>query len=641
MYALTDVDQTNDDDKLIKLVQSCTRNLMGVFRNKTELLTKCSNDLKLLIREGYDVKIAKETAEKLFGKKKISFIAIDGIESQDQRLDMLIFYAGAFGYIGQLEFVNEQCSCGEILEPHNVSNVSAAIPIHEEDASNVVGETTEGGVEVDPEKLPSSLMQFAEYYMAIKASYENPNLKLIFLDRTLAGDVGHLMWSVNELVRERRCVLEEIETEFGTVSTADLELCRILQPNDQLRIPTARSHFIKYAAINELLTTAAKDGTISIGYRELLDKIGAKQSRLTKLVNDLYSFNESFPFLKKDGSEKGRIRAIKPDVVGYWQRVFSATMKVAKHIFETPEGKHPLMYGDNTSDSSENMRWITSTDLEYMTLVMIYALLRLAWEKNVLVIGLIKDSAAAELAKTIVPVLQNAHKIRILGNDMGGGKIRLPKFNSDKQLLQTSSIVNGQLIKAPWRTFEFDACFRTMAPAPDDTNNSKSTLKRNEAKVNGAFKNVISAEKMFVKSYLQLWQSEDDPTVRSHVFSYDRPCYPGLDIPGELLLYHSDGNTDEEIQPMIHFDKDSDISHLVMDILCSMSSEVIPECLGHNYPLFLADKKAKYVLDQMKTAYLSAVAFEMADSEFDQQVLFEAKFRDFRSQVENARRAKS
>jgi hypothetical protein len=32
----------------------------------------------------------------------------------------------------------------------------------------------------------------------------------------------------------------------------------------------------------------------------------------------------------------------------------------------------------------------------------------------------------------------------------------------------------------------------------------------------------------------------------------------------------------EEIQPMIHFDKDSEISHLVMDILCSMALEVIP-----------------------------------------------------------------
>jgi hypothetical protein len=71
----------------------------------------------------YDVKVAKETAEKFFGKKKISFIAIDGTESQDQQLDMLIFYAGAFGYIGQLEFVD----CGEILEANNVSNVSAAI----------------------------------------------------------------------------------------------------------------------------------------------------------------------------------------------------------------------------------------------------------------------------------------------------------------------------------------------------------------------------------------------------------------------------------------------------------------------------------------------------------------------------------
>lgn len=40
---------------------------------------------------------------------------------------------------------------------------------------------------------------------------------------------------------------------------------------------------------------------------------------------------------------------------------------------------------------------------------------------------------------------------------------------------------------------------------------------------NGAFKNVISGERMFVKSYIQLWQSDSDQTVRSHVFSYDRP----------------------------------------------------------------------------------------------------------------------
>jgi hypothetical protein len=85
---------------------------------------------------------------------------------------MLIFYAGAFGYTGQLEFVEKGFSCGEILDANNVTNISAGIPIHEENASNVVGEITEGWIEVDPERLPSMLMQFAEYYMAVKSLYD-------------------------------------------------------------------------------------------------------------------------------------------------------------------------------------------------------------------------------------------------------------------------------------------------------------------------------------------------------------------------------------------------------------------------------------------------------------------------------------
>jgi len=59
------------------------------------------------------------------------------------------------------------------------------------------------------------------------------------------------------------------------------------------------------------------------------------------------------------------------------------------------------------------------------------------------------------------------------------------------------------------------------------------------------------------------------------------------------LAYILDGDVEEEIQTMIHFDKE--LSHLVMDILCSMAQEIIPEALGHNYPLFLADKKAKCI----------------------------------------------
>lgn len=626
----------SDDDRLIKIIQSSTRNLMSSFRNKTESLSKCSDDIQVLLRKGYDVETAKETAVKLFGKQKVSFIAIDGTESQDKQLDMLIFYAGAFGYTGQLEFVKNGCSCGEILEMGNTANVSTAVPIHEEDASNVAAEITEGGVEVDPERLPSILMQFAEYYMAVKSLYQDPDLKLVILDRTLAGEVGHLMWSVDEMLNERKCVLQGIETEFGIVSPLDLELARMLHPNDKLQIPVARSHLIKFAAINKLISLMG-NGITSISYEELLRKIDAKPQRLEKLVKDLAKFDERFSILKEDTHASNNYSVVvKQEIKDYWQRVFSAVMMVARHIFDTPEDKHPLIYEEYDVDVNKQKKWITSTDLEYMTLIMIYALVRMAWEKKVLIIGLIKDTAAAELSKAIVPVLQNANKIRLSGT--AGCIGRLPNFNTDKQLLQIASIINGQSIKAPWRTFEFDSCFRTIAPVVAA---KSEPFKKNEAKVKGAHKNVISTERMFVKSYIQLWQSENDITVRSHVFTYDRPCYPGFDIQGELLLRHLDGNVEEEIQPIIHFDKDCEISHLVMDILCSMALEVIPEALGHNYPLFLADKKAKSILGQMRSAYLSTVALELANSEFDQQILYEQKFRDFRSRIENSRREKS
>jgi hypothetical protein len=54
--------------------------------------------------------------------------------------------------------------------------------------------------------------------------------------------------------------------------------------------------------------------------------------------------------------------------------------------------------------------------------------------------------------------------------------------------------------------------------------------------------------------------------------------------------------------------------------------------------LFLADKKAKSVLEGRKSAYISTVTYEIASSQFDQQILFESKFRDFRAQVEESRR---
>ena len=105
------------------------------------------------------------------------------------------------------------------------------------------------------------------------------------------------------------------------------------------------------------------------------------------------------------------------------------------------------------------------------------------------------------------------------------------------------------------------------------------------------------------------------------------------------LLHNEDSKVDEKIRPILHLAKGSEMTNLAMAILVQMAKEVIPEAIGHNYPLFLADKKAKANLGQNREAYLAAVALEMSRSDLDQQVLFSSRFRDYRSKVEAGRKS--
>ena len=208
----------------------------------------------------------------------------------------------------------------------------------------------------------------------------------------------------------------------------------------------------------------------------------------------------------------------------------------------------------------------------------------------------------------------------------------LPDFHSDKMLLQTNSVANATDVLTPWHTIDTDAAFKTIAPIHD------SKLGKGEARVLGAFRNVIYPERTFVKSYIQMWSSKRNPAVRSHVFSFDRPAYAQYDHWDELLLHNEDSSINEKIRPILHFDRESEMTNLAMAILVKMGEEVVPEALGHNYPLFMADKKAKAILNQTREAYLGAVDLEMSRSGLDQQVLFSSRFRDYRSQIEAKRK---
>ncbi len=603
-----DSQESGPETRTIEEVKASTRFLLNSFKEKIADLKVCGPEIKQVLRFGIDSSSASSTGKNFFGRDEVKFVAIDGTDSVDQQLDLLVFYVGAFAYLGKIGFLDERIEISSAQPLGGDLCVSAAIPLSEEDAAQVFGQKTESGVEVDPERLPSAIMHLAEYYLAFKATAEDTHAKVILFDRTLAGDVAHLVWSTRDLIRDHLCILEGMDTPQGKVSNFDLELGRMLISNDELRIPTPRSQLLKYAALWQLF--GGKEFNLS----QLIGRSGANQNRLSRLQKDFDELESEYhPFDKMLGTFK-----LKAGVSEYWDRVLNAALATANHIFN-PKGDHPLRIKKGGKEF-----WITADDLDFMVLIFIYALTRKAWTDGIIPIGLIKDTEAAELVKTLLPLLQASGKFKLNHS--------LPNFNSDKMLLQTNSVVNSVDVPTPWHTVEMDAAFRTMAPVKDPG------LPKSEARVNGAYRNVIYPERTYLKTYIQLWSSENNPAVRSHVFSFDRPVYARYDHWDEMLLHNEDNKVDEKIRPVLHFDRGSEMTNLVMAILMSMSTEVIPEALGHNYPLFLADKKAKSVLRQNREAYLGAVAIEMAKSDLDQQVLFSRKFRDYRSQVEAKRR---
>jgi hypothetical protein len=605
---LSDSEVTGIESRTIAGVKSSTRFLLDSFKSKIASLKDCGPEVRALLRFGIEFSEARSTAEAFFGSDTTSYVAIDGTDSVDIQLDLMVFYVGAFAYSGTIRFASDGVYVGDPQANQGALSVSAAIPLSEEDAAQVFGQKKESGVEVDSERLPTSLMHLAEYYLAYKAVSGPHGPKIVLLDRTLAGDAAHLVWSTRDLVWGHQSILEGMITPAGGVTAFDLELARMLILNGDALIPAPRSQLLKFAAIAKLF-----EGGLT--GEELIELTGANPGRLKRLVDDLRELDAQFCIFD-DASDKFRLKS---GVEGYWGRVLSATLTMVGHIFN-PGRDHPLRVTKGNSSV-----WVTADDLDFMVLVLIRALTRVAWEDGVLPIGFIKDTNAAELVRASVPLLGTAGLMRPTH--------KFPNFNSDKMLLQTNSVVNAGEIPTPWHSIEIDAAFRTMAPVPDDS------LGDGSARVNGAYGNIVYPERVFLKTYIQLWSSKTSQVVRSHVFTYDRPVYPGYDHWDELILHNLDGGVDEEIRPVLHFGRGSQMTNMVMAMLTEMGKEVIPEALGHNYPLFLADKKAKSILQETREAYLGAVAIEMAKSDLDQQVLFSRRFRDFRAEVEGKRKA--
>ncbi|HUH99475.1 MAG TPA: hypothetical protein VLY65_00390, partial [Nitrososphaerales archaeon] len=374
------------EERTMQEVRASTRFLLKSFKRKIdELKTSSGPDIQKLLRFGVDQKSAASTAREFFGSNEVNYVAIDGTCGVDQHLDLLVFYVGAFGYSGALTFSQAGIQVGDPSSmTRSSAAVSASIPLSEEDAATVFGQKTESGTEVDIERLPNAVMHLAEYHIAVRSLSSDLRPRVILLDRTLAGDVAHLVWSTRDLVRDHASVLEGMATPAGQVTNLDLELARLLVVNPGLKIPSPRSQLLRFAALTTLF-----DGS-ALTLKEILDRLDVDFAHLPVLRQDFEELESAYrPFEATSESGDRRFK-LKHGVKDYWARVLAAASIVSDHVFN-PKGDHPL----RISLGEEGGRWITADDLDYLILVFILELTRRAWSDHLLPIGFVKDSGAS------------------------------------------------------------------------------------------------------------------------------------------------------------------------------------------------------------------------------------------------------
>jgi hypothetical protein len=292
-------------------------------------------------------------------------------------------------------------------------------------------------------------------------------------------------------------------------------------------------------------------------------------------------------------------------------------------MFEATPHHNPLQVWKNN-----DWHWLTTQDLAFLTLFAFNLLIENCWKRSILLIGLTKDTAARDLKNHVIPVLVSN---KIWKGELSQGELsRLP--NTDRMLLQTISLFNYRQIKVPWSIVEYDSSF--LMTVPDFQNRP--------GYVSGAIRNRIIPERLFLKTYVQLAEAAYNPQLRSNVLSVDRLCCPDFDVHenASLRFKHEYSNVEEHVNPILFANNHvaNPVQDLVIDTLSAMTSNSIPEVFGHNKPLFIADKVAKWHNEEMRRIIDTTGKWLMNSPKLRHFVFYMSTFRERRSEIEAARR---
>ena len=522
-----------------------TRELISRFESRANTFSNRKDLARLTI--GVDRPAAERLARKVFGDGEHVATGIDGSMDFDERLQMMLFYSNATAYNCPFT-VGERVSF-DLSSAHRESRLAAAaaVPLWAEDLGNVFSNQPEIDLELEHsmERIPNSFMTLGELYLAVLATAKS---SVIFLDRPLSGTFSTLSRDARNLIKRGESKLTKLAGSGGA-SLLDIRL-GINLGSPTMGVPTRR-RYLPLAVLKQLM---AGPGSVA----DLARTLHRTEPEVARAVKRLEKTDKEWGSAMIEDATGETIR-LREGLGEYWTRLSELSLAYTKRVFE--QNLHPLSLGGDD--------YLTILDVNTVCLFLLCELHRRSRLGGPLLIGMAKDTTATDIARSVLPFSQKSGFIELSSPP--------PKLKNDKAFLAILSSENPS-IGTPWRTVGYDSAFSTVV------------------EINGeltAARQVVSRERLFVRSFFQLRTLKSDPSVRSQVFLFDRLFdeTQDSDCVRRFSVKERVGSTD--LDAYFEGDKQSALSNLILHILSMNDNPEVFEAFGHNQLLYLADKAVK------------------------------------------------
>jgi len=511
-----------------------------------------------------------EKLQDYFQKDEIQFIAIDGTCSADPFNDFMVFFAAAYGVRGKIHLLDEakRLSYERWSMDQDVSLV-AYVPVPYAESGDVTNLGDEQFVVDDTNKINLSkihtrLMELAEIYLAYEMASSSTLTcpKLILMDLSLSSVVmstdGYLEYThlFGHPIGSR-----QLEKRDGFVVFS--------HPfNDELGLPTAKE-YRRWAYLVNLFT---KNKGKKIGINELVEKSGVKKDDWVYSLRSSPS-KELFSYSNEEIAPKFDFSSSWFDSVRFFEEFCDRLF----HKRDADALLYPVI-----EEGNQRIRWMSPEDISFLISIGIRALVEACWDKNIMLVGIAKDSSSKFFSRNYLGVMREIGKF--------------PKVDvrylpwTDRSLLEGISYQVDSL-SAPWAITEFDSAFMSLHIEEDEN-------KKREIRGNRGY--LINQERLFARSLAQFFKMQGKTKqLMGHVIFLDRLIDPRLDSQFINNVENPTISGDKlgEIHP-IYFGTNKQINYgqaIEIWLLNVLTRNLFPEVIGYPDPLHKADWGAKTV----------------------------------------------